>query len=61
MSPERVRRVTVASSTRMESAVASGASWCEVNIMPRCRHQPVGEMLSAAMGPTVWSRCQSPQ
>ena len=61
MSPERERRVTVASSTRIELGKATGASWWEVNFMPRFTHQPVGEMLSANSGPTVWSRCQSPQ
>ena len=61
MSPERERRVTVASSTRIESGNATGASWCEVNIIPRFTTHPVGEMLSASAGPTVWSRCQSPQ
>lgn len=61
MSPERERRVTVASRMRMESGKATGASWCEENIISRWRTQPVGEMLSAAAGPTVCSRCQSPQ
>ena len=35
MSPERERRVTVASSTRIESGKATGASWWLVKIMPR--------------------------
>ena len=58
---DRDRRVTVASNTRIGSGKATGASWCEENIIPRALTQPVGEMLSASAGPTVWSRCQSPQ
>ena len=62
MRPEpRARRVTVASSTRIESGKATGASWWLEKIMPRLRAQPVGEMFMPACGPTVWSRCQSPQ
>ena len=61
MSPERVRRVTVADSTRIESGLATGASWWVVNIIPRRSAQPVGEMFSARTGPSTESRCQSPQ
>ncbi len=57
----RATRVTVASSTRIESGNATGASWCEVKIMPRLRTQPVGEMFSPSTGPTVVLLCQSPQ
>ena len=52
-SPERVRRVTVADKMRMLSGNATGASWCEPNIMPRSRAQPVGEMFWPFTGPTV--------
>ena len=57
----RARRVTVASSTLIESGNATGASWWLVKIIPRLRAQPVGEMFMPACGPAVWSRCQSPQ
>jgi hypothetical protein len=53
MSPDRERRVTVASSTRIESGKATGAPWWELNITPRATIQPEGEMLSASAGPTV--------
>ena len=61
VSPERDRRITVASKTRMESGKATKASWWVVNFTPCFTHQPVGEMSSANRGPTVCSRCQSPQ
>ena len=57
----RVRRVTVADSTRMESGFATGASWCVVKIMPLRQAEPQGEMWSARTGPSTESRCQSPQ
>jgi hypothetical protein len=53
MSPDRERLVTVASSTRIESGKATGASWCEENFIPRSIAHPVGEMSSANSGPTV--------
>jgi hypothetical protein len=57
----RATRVTVADSTRIESGKATGASWCEEKIIPRCIAQPVGEMLLPRSGPRTELRCQSPQ
>ena len=53
MSPERERRVTVASRTRMESGKATGASWCEKSSCRALWSHPVGEILSA------WGRSDS--
>ena len=36
---------------RSAARIPTGASWCEVNIIPRLISQPVGEMLSPATGP----------
>ena len=57
----RARRVTVASSTRIESGKATGASVCDVKIMSHLCTQPVGEMFAPISGPTVRVVCQSPQ
>ncbi|MNR26020.1 hypothetical protein D3C85_1432060 [compost metagenome] len=61
MSPERVRRVTVADRTRMESGLATGASWWVVKRIPRRTAEWQGEMVSARRGPSTESRWKSPQ
>jgi hypothetical protein len=59
--PVRVVRLTVEERTRTASGNTTGASWCEVKIIPRWSAQPVGEMFATRSGPSTESRCQSPQ